>query len=152
VLSFGRNMKKISSEDVRKDVHRFWAILSGNLADKLEEMYSPTAIVFTGKAKRSESAKLIAVRRSRQLPGPALSSRAEVGSIDVQIVGPDVAIASYTYSFNTQKILADGSKVQINTLLGRATQIFQRCEDGTLRIVHEHLSAAAPPAREKAGE
>jgi ketosteroid isomerase-like protein len=152
VLSFSQNMKKISSEDVSKEVHRFWAILSGNLADKLEEMYSPTAIVFTGKAKRSESAKLMAVRRSRHLPGPALSSRAEVGLIDVQIVGPHVAIAAYTYSFNTQKILANGGKVQINTSFGRATQIFQRGDDGALRIVHEHLSAAAPPAMEKAGE
>jgi ketosteroid isomerase-like protein len=152
VLGFSQNMKKISSEEVCKEVHRFWAILSGNVADKLEEMYSPTAIVFTGKAKRSESAKLMAVRRSRQLPGPAHSSRAEVGSIDVQIVGPDVAIAAYTYSFNTQKILANGGKVQINTSFGRATQIFQRGEDGALRIVHEHLSAAAPPAMEKAGE
>jgi len=145
-------MKKISSEDVSNEVHRFWAILSGNLQVKLEEMYSATAIVFTGKAKRSESAKLMAVRRSRHLPGSALSSRAEVGSIDVQIVGLDVAIAAYTYSFNTKKILADGGKVQINTSFGRATQIFQRGEDGVLRIVHEHLSAAAPPAMEKAGE
>ncbi|MGA8985008.1 MAG: hypothetical protein WB470_20205 [Candidatus Acidiferrales bacterium] len=145
-------MKKISSEDVRKEVHRFWAILSGNLADKLEEMYSPTAIVFTGKAKRSESAKLMAVRRSRQLPGPALASKAEVGSIDVQIVDPDVAIAAYTYSFNTQKLLANGSKMQINTTFGRATQVFQCGMDGALRMVHEHLSAAAPPAMEKAGK
>jgi ketosteroid isomerase-like protein len=152
VPSFSQNMNKISSEDVRKEVHRFWAILSGNLADKLEEMYSPTAIVFTGKAKRSESAKLMAARRSRKLPGPALSSVAEVGSMDIQIVGNDVAIAAYTYSFNTQKILVNGSKMQINTLLGRATQIFQRGEDGAVRIVHEHLSAAAPPAMEKAGE
>ena len=152
MLSFSQNMKKISSEDVSNEVHRFWAILSGNLQVKLEEMYSPTAIVFTGKAKRSESAKLMAVRRSRHLPGSALSSRAEVGSIDVQIVGLDVAIAAYTYSFNTKKILADGGKVQINTSFGRATQIFQRGEDGVLRIVHEHLSAAAPPAMEKAGE
>jgi ketosteroid isomerase-like protein len=67
-------------------------------------------------------------------------------------VGPDVAIAAYTYSFNTQKILGNGGKVQINTSFGRATQIFQRGEDGALRIVHEHLSAAAPPATEKAGE
>lgn len=152
MLSFSQNMKKISSEDVRKEVHRFWAILSGNLADKLEEMYSPTAIVFTGKAKRSESAKLMAVRRSRQLPGPALASKAEVGSIDVQIVGPDVAIAAYTCSFNTQKLLANGSKMQINTTFGRATQVFQCGMDGALRMVHEHLSAAAPPAMEKAGK
>jgi ketosteroid isomerase-like protein len=126
--------------------------LSGKLADKLEEMYSPSAIVFTGKAKGSESAKLMAVRRSRHLPGAALSSRAEIGSVDVQIVGQDVAVAAYTSSFNTQEILANGGKVQINTPFGRATQIFQRGEDGALRIVHEHLSAAAPPAMGKAGE
>ncbi len=110
MLSFSQNMKKISSEDVSKEVHRFWAILSGNLADKLEEMYSPSAIVFTGKAKRSESARLMAARRSRHRPGPGLSSRAEVGSIDVQIVGPDVAIAAYTYSFNTQRFSATAAK------------------------------------------
>jgi len=152
VLSFSENMEKVSSEDVRKEVHRFWAILSGNVADKLAEMYSPTAIVFTGKAKRSESAKLMAVRRSRQLPGSASASRAEVGSIDVQIVGLDVAIAAYTYSVNTHKIRADGTKVRLTTTFGRATQIFQRSEDSALRIVHEHLSAAAAPAVEKAAE
>jgi ketosteroid isomerase-like protein len=103
-------------------------------------------------AMRSESAKLMAVRRSRQLPGSASASRAEVGSIDVQIVGLDVAIAAYTYSFNTHKIRADGTKVRLTTTFGRATQIFQRSEDSALRIVHEHLSAAAAPAVEKAAE
>jgi hypothetical protein len=58
-------MERISSEDVRQEVQRFWGILSENIAGKLEEMYSCTAIVFTGKAKRSESAKLMAVRRTR---------------------------------------------------------------------------------------
>jgi ketosteroid isomerase-like protein len=126
--------------------------LSGKSPDKLEEMYSPSAIVFTGKAKRSESARLTAVRRSRQLPGLASTSKAEIGSIEVQIAGPDVAIAAYTYSFNTHKIQPDGTKVQLNTPFGRATQIFQRDEAGGLRIVHEHLSAAAPPETEKANE
>lgn len=143
-------MDKISPEDVRKEVHRFWAILSGKLPDKLEGFYSPAAIVFTGRAKRSESARLVAVRRSRQPPATESSSKAEVGSIDIQIVGPDVAIAAYTYSFSVQRIQADGAKVQLNTPFGRATQIFQRAEGGALRIVHEHLSAAAPPAEIRA--
>ncbi|HKV05551.1 MAG TPA: hypothetical protein VJO53_10645 [Candidatus Acidoferrales bacterium] len=143
-------MAKVSQEDVRKEVERFWGILSGKISDKLEEMYSPTAIVFTGKAKRSESAKLVSVRRSRQLPALASSSKAEVGPMDIQIAGPDVAIASYTYTFNTHRILADGTKVQLNTPFGRATQVFQCGDDGKLRIVHEHLSAAAPPGVGKA--
>lgn len=87
-------MDKISPEDVRKEVHRFWDILSGKRPEKLDEMYSPAAIAFTGKAKRSESAKLIAVRRSRQLPGHSSASKAEVGAIEIQIVAADVAIAA----------------------------------------------------------
>lgn len=138
-------MENISAEDVRREVRRFWAIFSGKQTDKIEEMYSPTAIVFTGKAKRSESAKLIAVRRSRRLPGSVSSSSIEESSLDVQIVGPDVAIAAYTYTHHTDKIRTDGTEVQLETLFGRATQIFQRDEAGVLRIVHEHLSATADP-------
>ena len=145
-------MENISLEEVRAEVRRFWAILSRERKGKLEEMYWPTAIVFTGKAKRTESARLIAMRRSRQLPGTASTSRAEQDPIEVQIVGPDVAIAAYTYRYHTEKIAADGSKVQLDTFFGRATQIFLRDQAGALRIVHEHLSAAAPPATGKAAD
>jgi len=144
-------MQDISPEDVRAEVRRFWAIMSRKLKDKLEEMYSPSAIVFTGKAKRSESAKLIAMRRSRQRSETATTSNVELDSIEVQIVGPDAAIAAYTYSYHTDKIGADGAKVQLDILLGRATHIFQRDEAGVLRIVHEHLSATDYPTVEKTG-
>ncbi len=143
-------MENISPEEVRAEVRRFWAIMSRKVKDKLDEMYSPTAIVFTGKAKRSESAKLIAVRRSRQRSGTAPTSSVELDSIDVQIVGPDAAIAAYTYSYRTDKTGADGARVQLDTLLGRATHIFQRDEAGVLRIVHEHLSATDSPTVDKA--
>jgi len=113
-------------------------------------MYAPTAIAFTGKAKRTESAKLVAVRRSRRLPASVSSSSIDDGSIDVQIVSPDVAIAAYTYTYRADKVRADGTKVQLETLFGRATQIFERDQAGVLRIVHEHLSATANPDVEKA--
>jgi len=145
MLSYGEFMENLSAEDVRREIHRFWAIFSGKLTDRIEEMYSPTALAFTGKAKRSESAKLIAVRRSRRLQGGMSSSSVDEGSIDVQIVGPNVAIAAYTYTYRTDKARADGTKEQLETLFGRATQIFQRDEAGVLRIVHEHLSATANP-------
>lgn len=138
-------MEGITQDDVRAEVNRFWAIMSKKVKDKLKDMYSPTAIVFTGKGRRSESAQLIAVRRSRQLGAAGTTSRVELHPIDVQIAGPDVAIAAYTYSYHTDKMGADGTQVQIKTLLGRATQIFQRDGAGKPRIVHEHLSTIAPP-------
>lgn len=144
-------MAKLSPNDVRAEIRKFWDILSGKSSAKLEEMYSTSALVFTGKARRTESGKLAAVRRARQLPA-ASSSHVEIGAIEVQISGDSAAIAAYTYSFRTVRTKPDGTKVQVDTPFGRATQVFQRSEDGVLRIVHEHLSAAAPPAIEKGSE
>lgn len=143
-------MENLLAEDVRKQVRRFWDIFSGKVAGRIEEMYAPTAIAFSGRAKRSESARLIAMRRTRRIEGGVSSSSLEENSIDVQIVEPSVAIAAYTYTYQTDKVRADGTKVQLETLFGRATQIFQRDEAGVLRIVHEHLSATANPEVEKA--
>jgi len=141
---------EISSAEVRAEVQKFWNILCGRSKERLEDLYSPSAIVFTGKAKRSERGALTAVRRMRQFVGADSTASAELDPIEVQIAGPDVAIASYTYRFHSSKTGKDGSREQRNTLYGRSTQIFQRDDRGALRIVHEHLSSAAPPAVEKA--
>lgn len=140
---------QISPDEVRAEVQRFWSVLSGKSNEKLEDLYSPAAIIFTGKAKRSEPGRLAAARRMRQLSGPNLSSGAELDPIEVQVSGPDVAIATYTYRFQSHKTGKDGSREQRNTLFGRSTQIFQRDDGGKLRIVHEHLSSAVPPKVEK---
>lgn len=135
-------MEQISSDKVRAEINRFWLILSGKSQDKLEELYSPDAIVFTGKARRPEPAMLAIARRTRRAPG--LESMAEVGAVEVQMAG-EVAVASYTYKYLRAKTGGDGVKSQRNTLYGRATQIFQMDNKGALKIVHEHLSAAAAP-------
>jgi ketosteroid isomerase-like protein len=141
---------EISSAEVRAGVQKFWNILCGRLKERLEDLYSPSALVFTGKAKRSERGALTAVRRMRQFVGGDWTTSAELDPIEVQIAGPDVAIATYTYRFHSSKTGKDGKREQRNTLFGRSTQIFQRDDRGGLRIVHEHLSSAAPPAVEKA--
>jgi len=137
-------MERISPEKVRAAVNRFWLILSGKSQDKLESLYSPDAIVFTGKAKRPESALLAIARRSRRAPIEGSSTSAELGALEVQISG-DVAIASYTYQYQEDRTTDSGERSQRNTLHGRATQIFQADSRGGIRIVHEHLSAAVPP-------
>jgi ketosteroid isomerase-like protein len=142
-------MNEISSEQVRSLVRKFWAILTGASKDKIEDLYSSDAIVFTGSAKRSDPAKLVSIRRTRQRTGAGSGSKAEVGSIEVQVVGSHVAIATYTYQFHSSAIHGDGSRVQTHTQFGRATQVFRQDENGNLHIVHEHLSSAAPAKVEK---
>ncbi|HXN73261.1 MAG TPA: nuclear transport factor 2 family protein [Candidatus Acidoferrales bacterium] len=140
---------EISSVEIRAGVQKFWDILCGRSKDRLEDLYSASAIVFTGKAKRSERGAQTAVRRMRQFVDADSAASAELDPIEVQIAG-DAAIASYTYRFHSSKKGKDGSREHRNTLFGRSTQIFQRDARGVLRIVHEHLSSAAPPAVEKA--
>jgi len=141
---------ELSPDAVRAEVQKFWSILSGKSKDKLEDLYSPSAIVFSGKAKLSERGALPAMRRIRQYAASDSTSTVELDTIEVQIPGPDIAIASYTYRFNSTKTLKDGTREDRKTLFGRSTQIFQLDPSGSLRIVHEHLSSAAPPAVEKA--
>jgi ketosteroid isomerase-like protein len=140
---------QIPAEDVRAEVQRFWNILSGKSSDRLEQMYSPSALVFTGKAKRSELGRFVAVRRMRQVVGPDSAAGAELDTIEVQPAGPDVAIATYTYRFYSTRADKAGGREQRLTLSGRSTQVFQRDDRGALKIVHEHLSSAAPPKVEK---
>lgn len=146
-------MDSISPDQVRAEVQKFWQIMCGKLASNgtLETLYSPAALVLTGKARTPEPATLALARRKRQLGRTDGESVVELGTVDVQIEEPGVAIASYTYKFHQDRPDDDGSPRKRHTLFGRATQIFQQDERGVLRIVHEHLSAATNPQPEKTG-
>lgn len=136
-------MELISADKVRAEIDRFWLILSGKSPDKLDDLYSPDGIVFTGKAKRPEPAMLAIARRARRAPA-STSTTAEVGTLELQIAG-DVAVASYTYKYHEERMSGSGGRSQRNTLYGRATQVFQQDRKGAVKIVHEHLSAAVAP-------
>jgi ketosteroid isomerase-like protein len=68
----------------------------------------------------------------------------KLGSIDVQALGADLAIASYPFHLSITRTRANGKRYQSEVPHGRATQVFQRDEKGVLRIIHEHMSSAEP--------
>lgn len=143
-------MQSISPDQVRAEIRKFWQIMCGKSPDRLEEMYSPAAVLLTGKARRPEEANVALARRARQISAPDLGSSADLGPVEIQIPDPGVAIASYTYKFLHTRPGESGGLEKRHTLYGRATQIFQLDARGVLRIVHEHLSAATNPEMEKA--
>ncbi len=123
--------------------------MCGNSPSKLEELYSPSALVLTGKARKPEPVNLALARRTRQISGPSADAVAELGDVEILMGETGVAIASYTYKFHQTRSGEGGGLQKRHTLFGRATQIFQLDESGRLRIVHEHLSAATNPEVEK---
>jgi ketosteroid isomerase-like protein len=139
----------ISPEQVRAEIRKFWQIMCGKSAERLDNLYSPSAVVLTGKARKPEEANVVLARRARQISSPNSGSSADLGPVEVQITEPGIAIASYTYKFHHTRPGDSGSLEKRHTMHGRATQIFQVDAQGALRIVHEHLSAATNPESEK---
>lgn len=132
-----------SAQDVSAQVHRFWSVYCNGSKHLLGEMYLPSAIVFGTFARRSESVQLTLARRLRKVGSLKSWMSADLGPIDVQIVG-DIAVASYPYRFHLIKTNADGSRLDLDTPYSRGTQIFQLDQNGALRIIHEHFSVAEP--------
>jgi hypothetical protein len=135
-------MGKPSRGEVAALVQKFWDFFIQKSKKQFDEMYSPTAVVFAADARRSEPARLMLVRRARELFGPASAVGAKLGSIDVQILRDDLAVASYAFRFTVTRSLPNGKRVRVDVPFGRATQVFQLDADGILRIIHEHMSSA----------
>jgi ketosteroid isomerase-like protein len=133
----------ISAEQVGAQVQAFWNAFGNRSGHLLEAMYFPSALVFGTSTRRSEPAQLMLPRMLRKFGDRQSSTTAEPGPVDVQIAG-DIAVASYPYQFHLVKTNSDGSRVDLHVPYSRGTQVFQADQNGALRILHEHLSAAEP--------
>jgi ketosteroid isomerase-like protein len=134
--------EKISAEQIKAEVQRFWSTFTSKNAEQLMEFYSPEASVFSSVTARPEPGRLAAARRQREYFHGRSSLRASVGMIDVILLGDVAAVASYTFQFHASKV-ASGLSEQADEEIkaGRATQVFALDPEGKLRIVHEHLSS-----------
>lgn len=141
-------MEKISPEEVRAAVAKFWSMFMGKTRTGFENLYFPNSAVFSSTATRTEPGRLTVIRRVRQFFDSPVELKAELGSVEVQCAGPNVAIASYAYAVHITSKAPDKTRLRRTSPFSRATQIFQRDSDGALRIIHEHMSSATPPTEE----
>lgn len=137
-------MATTSADEVRALVQKFWGNFIRKSQRQFEELYSPSATVFAADARRGEPARLMLVRRGRELFGPGSAVGAKLDSIDVQILREDLAVASYAFHFTVTRSLPNGKRVSVDVPFGRATQVWQRDASGALKIIHEHMSSAEP--------
>lgn len=144
-------MEAILPDQVRARVRVFWDLFCGKDKNRFAEMYLPMATVFSADARRSEPARLMLVRRERELFGPKSQVKADLGAITVQVLAPDLAAASYPLHFSVTRTRPNGVRVHVDVPFGRATQVFQRNEQGTLMIIHEHMSSAEPTSPKTLG-
>jgi ketosteroid isomerase-like protein len=136
-------VNKLSVEQVKGEVLRFWNAFTDKSASQLMEFYAPESTVFSSVSNRSEPGRLAAARRQREYFHAKSSLRATVGNIDVILLGDGAAaIASYTFQFHASKVASTaGSASEEDIRNGRASHVFALDADGKVRIMHEHLSA-----------
>ena len=134
----------ITSEQVRRATQELWDAFTNQAKERFQELYSPTAICFAADGRRSEAARLMWVRREREFFGPKSSVGARLGVVSVQILSPNLAVASYPFHFSIIRVMPNGSRAQVEVPFGRMTQVFQRGQNGKLIIIHEHFSSAEP--------
>jgi ketosteroid isomerase-like protein len=137
-------MPATSSDEIRALVQKFWSHFIRKSKAEFDGLYSPSATVFAADARRTEPARLMLVRRARELFGPGSAVGAKLNSIDVQLLRDDLAVASYAFHFNVTRSLPNGKRVSVDVPFMRATQVFQRDAKGNLKIIHEHMSSAEP--------
>jgi len=137
-------MATISDDEIRGLVQTFWGVFTRKSKSQFDDLYSTSATVFAADARRGEPARLMLVRRARELFGPASAVGAKLDKIDVQLLREDLAVASYAFQFSVTRSLPNGKRVSVDVPFMRATQVFQRDANGNLKIIHEHMSSAEP--------
>lgn len=139
-------MHSLSASEVESAVRRVWELFAAKKVDQWQSLYSDVASVFGTASKRPEPARLVVLRRQREYLTSATKVRVSLGKIDVELIGPDCAVAAYIMQLDAEQITrlsAAGQREHEEHLeSARVTHVFQRDSDGGLRIVHEHISAA----------
>ena len=132
---------KLTVDQVKGAVRRFWDVFTTKSAEGLAEFYAHESSVFGSQSTRSEPGRLAAARRNREYFHSHSVLKASTGDIEVVLLGESAAVASYTFKFHATKVASILEKAgEENIQHGRATQVFALDPGGVLRIVHEHLS------------
>jgi ketosteroid isomerase-like protein len=132
--------KKLNPDLVRDEITRFWRAVTGKKSEELAAFYASECSVFGSMSRRPEPGRLAAARRSREYFGRLAKLRAEIGEIDVVMLGDAAAIATYTFEFHATGTSLRGQADE-HIPHGRCSQVFGFDVEGKLKIFHEHMSA-----------
>ena len=132
---------KLTTEQIRGEVLRFWNVFMEKNAEALMNFYAPDSSVFSSVSSRVEPGRLAAARREREYFHAKASVRSTTGNVEVILVSDTAAVANYNFTFHATKVGGASASAEEDIKQGRATQVFRLEPDGRVLIVHEHLSS-----------
>lgn len=134
---------KLTADEVREAVERFWAAFLAKSEDELNDFYASGSTVFQIAMGRSEPGRLGAMRRSREYFSADTRMELKLSPFDIVLCGNDTGVASYTFQFQATGRDVGGKRLAEKLETVRATHVMHRDASGKLRIAHEHFSVPA---------
>jgi len=138
----------LTKADVESAVRGYWRALSAKEAVQQQNFYDDHAGIFSTDSNRLERARIVLLRRQREYLSAGTKMAVQVGEIEVELIGPHHAVAAYTIHLDAKHIARTSSSgtsmAEEHLENARVTHVFQRQNDGALRIVHEHISVPRP--------
>lgn len=142
-------IRPIAKMDVEIAIRNYWIVFMSKQAEQQEECYAENAFIFALTSRRIEPGRLVLLRRQREYMAASAKVNVNVGHIEVELLGENTAVAAYTMQFDAEQkeIVAAGAvrTAEEHISNARVTHVFLRLPDGSLRIVHEHISIPGGP-------
>jgi len=137
----------VTVAEVEDAVRRYWNVAASKRSAELQSFYLETASIFATTSKRLEPARLVTARRTREYMDSNSRMSYELGAINVDLLTRASAVAAYTTRWRADQIAkpsAKGGKTSEENITNlRVTHVFQRQDNGSLKIIHEHLSVCS---------
>jgi ketosteroid isomerase-like protein len=133
----------LTKAEIESAVRAYWKTLAAKEAVQQQNFYADSATVFATNSKKLEPARLVLLRRQREYLATATRTSVQIGEIHVELIGPAHALAAYIIQLdakNVAKASPQGQSTEEHLENARVTHVFQRQNDGSLAIVHEHIS------------
>src|SRR5258708_25629946 len=95
---------KLTVEQVKGEVLRFWNVFMEKNADALMNFYAPDSSVFSSVSARVEPGRLSAARREREYFHAKSSVRSTTGNVEVILVSDTAAVGEYNLTFHATRV------------------------------------------------
>ncbi len=135
----------LTRAEVEAFLNKHWNNFASKRLRAHEDSFAPNSFIFSSSSKRVEPGRLMLLRRQREYMNDSTRITVQLSNLEVEFMGPDAAVAAYNLQFDAEKrVVADaaaGQKTSEEHLLhGRVTHVIIRDADGSLKILHEHIS------------
>src|SRR6266481_1361028 len=104
--------RPLSRQEVESFIYKYWNIFASKQVRAHEASFSPESFIFSSSSKRIEPGRLVLLRRQREYMNDATKLTVHVTNLQIEVPGPNIAVAAYNIQFDAEKRRVKAARVQ----------------------------------------